>query len=263
MGANTTQDMNESMAGLSDVSMSDVIKVNANNDSMADYSMASLNDDSMAGVDDSGYKPTNLLAQSQKSRSYVELETGGNILDGLKKEFESQANPQADEVNTKRMHLQKNYGTAEVFDENDEYDSEEEEGSDGKTRRRSFRKSQRLSLPGRSPKLADLAKKSVKYGVEDAIAERTATQESNESPESTQHSRQADGITPTAFGNHANKFALRPKLNEGIDEVSSSSDDDEDRAIDDNNSSSDDDASAAAMGEPLDSAEEAKDATVV
>lgn len=64
VGADTTQDMNESMAGLSDVSMSDVIKVNNNNnDSMADYSMASLNDDSMADVSDNSY-PVNKLAQS-------------------------------------------------------------------------------------------------------------------------------------------------------------------------------------------------------
>ena len=42
------------MAGLSDVSMGEIQRVN--NDSMADYSMASLGDDSMARVDDSGYK---------------------------------------------------------------------------------------------------------------------------------------------------------------------------------------------------------------
>lgn len=59
--------MNESMAGLSDVSMSDVIKVNNknNDDSLADYSMASLNDDSMADVSDNNYPVSvNRLAQS-------------------------------------------------------------------------------------------------------------------------------------------------------------------------------------------------------
>ena len=53
----TTDDVNMSMAGLSDMSMGEINRVASGNDSMADYSMASLNnDESMAGVDDSGYR---------------------------------------------------------------------------------------------------------------------------------------------------------------------------------------------------------------
>ena len=53
--ANAVEDMNTSMAGLSDMSMGDIdIQKNAN-DSMADLSMASLGgDDSMAGINESG-----------------------------------------------------------------------------------------------------------------------------------------------------------------------------------------------------------------
>jgi len=49
--------MNESMAGLSDMSMTDVRGVKkVEDDSMADYSMASLGNESMANVDDSTHK---------------------------------------------------------------------------------------------------------------------------------------------------------------------------------------------------------------
>lgn len=61
------------------------------------------------------------------------------MLDGLKKEL-GLANPQTDDAKTKRMELESAYRASEVFDENDEYDSEEED--DGKLgKRRSFRKS--------------------------------------------------------------------------------------------------------------------------
>ena len=48
--------MNNSMAGLSDMSMGD-INVRGGNDSMANLSMASLGgNDSMAGIDDNSYR---------------------------------------------------------------------------------------------------------------------------------------------------------------------------------------------------------------
>ena len=53
------EDMNTSMAGLSDMSMGDIDiqKLGNANDSMADMSMASLGgEDSMAGIDDSGIR---------------------------------------------------------------------------------------------------------------------------------------------------------------------------------------------------------------
>ena len=53
-GDATFDDMNNSMAGLSDVSLGDIQRVN--DASMADLSMASLGDDSMASVNDSGMR---------------------------------------------------------------------------------------------------------------------------------------------------------------------------------------------------------------
>ena len=84
----TQDDINTSMAGLSDVSMGEIQRVN--NDSMADYSMASLGDDSMARVDDSGYK-------APKSGA-IQEESNENMLDGLKEELGMPAvsNPQND-----------------------------------------------------------------------------------------------------------------------------------------------------------------------
>ena len=63
----------------------------------------------------------------------------GNMLDGLKQELGLTQEPRA--TNIKQQELQDAYRGSVVYDENDEYDSEEEEAADGKMRRRSFRKS--------------------------------------------------------------------------------------------------------------------------
>lgn len=91
VGADNTQDMsmNESMAGLSDMSMGDIGQVQkVGEDSMADYSMASLGNDSMAEVEDSGFK------QKYASGSTVAEESSGNeanMLGELKEEFAKDA----------------------------------------------------------------------------------------------------------------------------------------------------------------------------
>jgi len=84
----STDNINMSMAGLSDMSMGEINRVATGNDSMADYSMASLNnDDSMAGVnEDSGYN----MSLAKKTSSQIKEESSdmsGNLLDGLKQEF--------------------------------------------------------------------------------------------------------------------------------------------------------------------------------
>ena len=83
----STDDINMSMAGLSDMSMGEINRVASGNDSMADYSMASLNnDDSMAGVNEnSGYN----LSTAKKPSSQIKEESSdtSNLLDDLKIEF--------------------------------------------------------------------------------------------------------------------------------------------------------------------------------
>lgn len=83
----STDDINMSMAGLSDMSMGEINRVASGNDSMADYSMASLNnDDSMAGVnEDSGYN----FSTAKKPSSQIKEESSdtSNLLDDLKIEF--------------------------------------------------------------------------------------------------------------------------------------------------------------------------------
>ena len=72
-GDTTFDDMNNSMAGLSDVSMGEIQRVN--DASMADLSMASLGNDSMAGVDDSGYK-VNKVGKSMDKSGSQQFESG-------------------------------------------------------------------------------------------------------------------------------------------------------------------------------------------
>lgn len=93
-GETTFDDMNNSMAGLSDVSMGEIQRVN--DASMADLSMASLGEDSMAGVDDSGFKGQQAAKSFDKggSQQFASSKThgdtdsaqedGGNMLDDLK-----------------------------------------------------------------------------------------------------------------------------------------------------------------------------------
>ena len=194
------------------MSMGEINRVASGNDSMADYSMASLNnDESMAGVDDSGYRvPTkhntssgvaqlmnnaNSTPKDGVGAAETTQDSDGNMLDGLKQELglPSQANPQGTNhsfIKTKELNAQ--YRVSEVFNEDDEYDSEESEGeagssrASGKQRKGSLKKGQRPSLTGTGnakpmAKLADLAKKANKYTVDDVIEERTTTQESPES----------------------------------------------------------------------------------
>ncbi len=83
----------------------------------------------------------------------------------------------------KTKDLNEQFRPSEVFEEDEEYDSEEsDENGSGVNRasgkRRSFRKSQRPSVSNGKPmaKLADLARKSnTKFNAEDVIEERTVT----------------------------------------------------------------------------------------
>ena len=86
----------------------------------------------------------------------------------------------------KTKDLNEQFRPSEVFEEDEEYDSEEsDENGSGVNRasgkRRSFRKSQRQSVAGVSngkpmAKLADLARKSnAKYSAEVVIEEKTVT----------------------------------------------------------------------------------------
>lgn len=163
---------------------------------MAEYSMASLGggDESMAGIDDSAYKlgkggsgdgndPTEMLGDLKRELGMTEM-----------------GNPQgSDSAFIGKNQVSgptKYYGTTEVFDEKDEeYDSESDEDSGrASTKRRSLKKPlDEASSPTNKQKTNKLmnlvkqglhgvvAKKSNNYKADDAIDERTSTQE-NESP---------------------------------------------------------------------------------
>ena len=105
IGGSETDDINTSMAGLSDYSMDDVKKMD---DSAMDMSMAEVDED------DEQKKPT------------------GNILDGLKLDIDRVQN--RDNLNDSKINeLKTTHRASVVFDENEEYDSEDEE-------RKSFKK---------------------------------------------------------------------------------------------------------------------------
>lgn len=145
--ANDTSDMNMSMAGLSDMSMGEVQRVN--NDSMADYSMASLQDQSMAGVNDSDFQPKRIITYAEEDED-EEDSKNNNILDDLKQELAEEE----EEAQSKGNKLSYSNRVSVVVEGNeDEYDSEEDDNFN-KPR---HKKSLRMSLHS-SRKLADLAK---------------------------------------------------------------------------------------------------------
>ena len=112
----SVDDVNTSMAGLSDYSMSDIQKLDGDDDSMAQI------DTSMADIDEEKNKP-----QEKK---------GSNILDGLKLDMGRVGQQNLND--SKFAELKGTYRASEVFDENDEdYDSE------GDEERKSFKKAKR------------------------------------------------------------------------------------------------------------------------
>ncbi len=148
----------------------------------------------------------------------------------------------------KTKDLNEQFRPSEVFEEDEEYDSEEsDENGSGVNRasgkRRSFRKSQRQSVAGVSngkpmAKLADLARKSnAKYSAEVVIEEKTVTQESPDNSDlkavrevSSPDEASALRISTDDSGVGPKKFSLKLRNGGGNDKdlVSSTSSDDDD-----------------------------------
>ena len=128
-GNTTFDDMNNSMAGLSDMSMGD-INVRGGNDSMANLSMASLGgNDSMAGIDDSSYQHQSKSNQFKSGTTQEDSESNvgqENMLDGLKVELGLISNPQGTDASFIKKQKEDVYRASVVFDEEDEENDSDE-----------------------------------------------------------------------------------------------------------------------------------------
>ena len=161
-GNTTYDDMNNSMAGLSDMSMGD-INVRGGNDSMADLSMASLGgNDSMAGIEDNSYRHHSKSNNQFKSGTTQEDSDNNagqeNMLDGLKIELGLVSNPQGTDASFIKQ-KEDVYRASVVFDEEDEENDSDEADDKGRSRKKSFKRKRPSDLTSKispKPKLKNL-----------------------------------------------------------------------------------------------------------